>query len=235
MICIYSATEEIDNAFKGIVRIFPLFGIDSQPAGDFVHGLVVVIFSFTRSFICCHTISDIFPIHLPIHFDMVRVETRGHTDEGLLPFFVFAVSALMFWRFQYFYFLWWSAGTVFFCKDKGQRRITLTHMTKTAFRSTTNVRAPKSRAHARQTLQLMHKNIQDNFFFPHILTQRMNKTHIFFITKLLWWSYPELLAWFPLQNKEDKCQSTMPSHSHKNSQDLEHLDSPQAYFFYSIC
>lgn len=55
------------------------------------------------------------------------------------------------------------------------------------------------------------------------------KTHIFFITKLLWWSYPELLAWFPLQNKEDKCQSTMPSHSHKNSQDLEHMDSPQAF------
>lgn len=106
---------ETDNAGKVFSLREPIFSRNSQPACDSIGYRGG--FNALCSFICRHTISDVLSIDLPENFNMVRVELSGHTDEGLLPFLVFLVFALIDWGFQYCY-LWFNGILLYKNKDK---------------------------------------------------------------------------------------------------------------------
>lgn len=80
--------KEADDALKFNVRLKPIPDGDHQPAGDFV----IISILLGGGGVGRHTINYFQVVALPGHADMVWVETRGHTDQGLLllPFFVFA-------------------------------------------------------------------------------------------------------------------------------------------------
>lgn len=84
------AIKEADDTCKFCLRLKQVSLGNRQPAGDFV---IFVFFSLGGGGVGRHTINYFQVVALPGHTDMVWVETRGHTDQGLvlfLPCFVFA-------------------------------------------------------------------------------------------------------------------------------------------------
>lgn len=87
---IRSPIEEADSAGEVLAFYKPLSKRDPKPAGD------AEMFSIPQgSIVGRYAVCDIFPVDLPEHTHMVRVETRGHTNQGLLVFLVFAVLTLV--------------------------------------------------------------------------------------------------------------------------------------------
>lgn len=69
--------EEADRTLELCVGSVPNFGRDPQPAGDPVK---LVSLRPQGGVVRRHTFSDIFPVNLPEHTDMVWVESMGHTN-----------------------------------------------------------------------------------------------------------------------------------------------------------
>ena len=90
--CIVLPIEECDEALKCTIGFVPVFGRDPQLAGD-----LVAVAPQQSSFVRCYTIGDNLSINLPGYTDMVRVETTGHTNQGLLSLIVHRLSTLIFW------------------------------------------------------------------------------------------------------------------------------------------
>lgn len=104
--------KEVDGAGEILAWFEPLWKWDSQPACDAVVCTIPV-----GRVIGGDAIFDVHPINLPGHIHMVRIEIRGHTQQGLLVFLVFFILTLLCWRFKHFHF-WWLSCSIWCCGTK---------------------------------------------------------------------------------------------------------------------
>lgn len=108
--------EEADSAVEELAGSEPLTEWDHQPAGD------AVIFPFLHSSVVGrHAMCDVFPVDLPGHAHMVRVESSSHTHQGLLFSSSFlAVLTRYLWRFKHLHCWRADSITIWICQGKGK-------------------------------------------------------------------------------------------------------------------
>lgn len=112
---------EVNGAHEFKIRIKPLLCPNSESAGDSVRTSIKV-----GSTVRLHTISDCLPVYVPGHTNVIRVEIRGHADQGLLPWVPLALSAFLIWRWKNLYV--WITHFMFCTKFKKKKK---THENKT--------------------------------------------------------------------------------------------------------